>query len=204
MNTVRVILSLATHFGWDLQQIDAKIAFLYGDLEEVYMEIPPKFEASAKENKVCRLKKVLYGLKQSPRALFGRFIQTMISLGFKQTQGNHTLFIKHSPNGKLTILLVYVNDMILAGDDEEEKLTLKKKLATKFEMKDLRRLKYFLGIEIAYSKKGIFISQRKYVLDFLKETGKLRCKTLGVPIEQNHKIRSEESPQVENTNIKNW
>nr|KYP53851.1 Retrovirus-related Pol polyprotein from transposon TNT 1-94 [Cajanus cajan] len=85
----------------------------------------------------------------------------MISLGYKHSQGDHTLFIKHSPNGKLTILLVYVDDMIIVGDDEEEKLTPKKKLATHFEMKDLGRLKYFLGIEVAHSKKGIFISQRK-------------------------------------------
>ncbi|RDX77240.1 Copia protein, partial [Mucuna pruriens] len=64
-------------------------------------------------------------------------------------------------------------------------------------MKELEELKYFLGIEVAYSKQGIFISQRKYVLDLLKETGKLGCKTSGVPIEQNHRIECEESPIIE-------
>nr|KYP49653.1 hypothetical protein KK1_028625 [Cajanus cajan] len=92
----------------------------------------------------------------------------MTSLGCKQSQGDHTLFIKHSPNGNLTLLLVYVDDMIIAGDDEK-KLTQKKKLATQLEIKDLGKLKYFLEIEAAYSKKGIFISQRKYVLDLLNE-----------------------------------
>nr|KYP36608.1 Copia protein [Cajanus cajan] len=116
-----------------------------------------------------------------------------------QSQGDHTLFIKHSPNGKLTILLVYVDNMILVGDDEEEKLTLKKKLTTQFEMKDLGKLKYFLGIEVACSKKDIFISQIKYIFDLLKEKEKLGCKTLGVPIERNHIIESEESPLVKNT-----
>ncbi|RDX99177.1 putative mitochondrial protein, partial [Mucuna pruriens] len=87
--------------------------------------------------------------------------------------------------------------MIVIGDDEIEKLTLKEKLATQFEMKELGKLKYFLGIEVAYSKQGIFISQRKYVLDILKQTGKLGCKTSGVPIEQNHRIGSEESSIIE-------
>ncbi|XP_072087332.1 uncharacterized mitochondrial protein AtMg00810-like [Arachis hypogaea] len=88
--------------------------------------------------------------------------------------------------------------MIIAGDDELEKQTLKEKLATQFEMKDLGKLKYFLGIEVAYSRQGIFIFQRKYILDLLKEIGKLDCMITGVPIEQNHKTENdEESPKVE-------
>ena len=67
-------------------------------------------------------------------------------------------------------------------------------------MKDLWKLKYFLGIEVAYSRQGIFISQRKYIFDILKETGKLDCKTTEVPIEQNHRIENdEENPKVEKT-----
>ncbi|RDX92968.1 hypothetical protein CR513_24839, partial [Mucuna pruriens] len=175
MNTVRVILSLAAHFGWNLQQFDVKNVFLHGNLEEeVYMEIPLRFYSYNEKNKPCRLKKT-----------------------FLPEHGDHTLFIKHSPDGKLTLLLVYVDDMIVIGDYEIEKLTLKEKLATQFEMKELGKLKYFLGIEVAYSKQGIFISQRKYVLDLLKETRKLGCKTLGVPIEQNHRVGCEESPAIE-------
>ncbi|RDY05890.1 Copia protein, partial [Mucuna pruriens] len=121
----------------------------------------------------------------------------MISPGYRQSQGDDTFFIKHSPNGKLTLLLVYIDDMIITGDNEIEKLNLKEKLATQFEMKELGKLKYFLGIEVAYSKQGIFISQRKYVLDLLKETRKLGCKIVGVPIEQNHRIGCEESPIIE-------
>ncbi|RDX98644.1 hypothetical protein CR513_18402, partial [Mucuna pruriens] len=131
MNTVGVILSLAAHFGWNLQQFDVKNVFLHGDLEEeVYMEIPSGFYSHNEKNKVCKLKKALYGLKQSSRAWFERFAQVMISLGYRQSQSDHTLFIKHSPNGKLTRLLVYVDDMIVTGDDKIEKLTLKEKQAT--------------------------------------------------------------------------
>nr|KYP41832.1 Retrovirus-related Pol polyprotein from transposon TNT 1-94 [Cajanus cajan] len=176
MNTVRVVLALTAHFGWDLHQLDVKSAFLHGNLEEeVYMEIPQGFKVQNERNKVCLLKKALYGLTQSLRAWFGRFTKEMVSLEYRQSQGDHTLFIKHSSTGKFALLFVYVDDMIIAGDDETEKLALKEKLAAQFEMKDLGKLKYFLGIEVAYSKNGIFISQRKYVLDLLKETGKLGC-----------------------------
>ncbi|RDY11816.1 hypothetical protein CR513_03467, partial [Mucuna pruriens] len=138
MNTVRVIISLVALFGWNLQQYDVKNAFLHGDLEEeAYMEIPPGFYSHNEKNKICRLKKALYELKQSPRAWFRRFSQVMISLGYKQREGDHILFIKHSPEGKLTVLLVYVDDIIVIGDDEIEKLNLKKKLTTQFEMKEL-------------------------------------------------------------------
>ncbi|RDX79060.1 putative mitochondrial protein, partial [Mucuna pruriens] len=116
---------------------------------------------------------------KSPRAWFGRFAQVKISLGYRQSQGDHTLFIKHSLDGKLTLFLVYVDDMIVTSDDEIEKLTLKEKLTTQFEMKELGKLKYFLEIEVAYSIQGIFISQRKYELDLLKETEKLGCKISG-------------------------
>jgi len=82
--------------------------------------------------------------------------------------------------------------MIVAEDDEYEKQILKENLVVQFEMKDLGKLKYFPGIEVAYSKKGIFISQRQYVIDLLKETCMIDCKTTEVPIEQNHKTRSDE------------
>ncbi|RDY01851.1 hypothetical protein CR513_14781, partial [Mucuna pruriens] len=91
----------------------------------------------------------------------------MISLGYRQSQGDHTLFIKHSPDGKLTLFLVYVDDMTIIGDDEIEKLTLKEKLGTQFEMKE----------GCIFQTRYLYLL--KYVLDLLKETGKLRCKTLG-------------------------
>jgi len=70
----------------------------------VYMEISPGYGATNGGNKVCKLKKALYGLKQSPQTWFGRFTQAMVSLGYKQSQGDHTLFTKHSQDGKLTLL----------------------------------------------------------------------------------------------------
>lgn len=190
INSIRVLLSLAVHLNWPLQQLDVKNAFLNGDLEEeVFMDLPPGFEGKFGEKKVCRLKKSLYGLKQSPRAWFDRFGKVVKLQGYVQSQADHTMFYKHSSERRVAILIVYVDDIILTGDDVFELDRLKKALAREFEIKDLGPLKYFLGMEFARSKKGIFISQRKYILDLLGETGLLGCKAAETPIEPNLKLR---------------
>lgn len=156
MNTVRVILSLAVNLDWPLRQFDVKNAFLHGDLiEEVYMDPPPGF--TPKEAKVCKLKKALYGLKQSPRAWFGRLSYSMKEYGFKQALADHTLFYKRDGDD-ITLLIVYVDDMIVTGSNISEIEKLQCRLAKEFEMKDLGALKYFLGIEVSRSKEGIFLS----------------------------------------------
>jgi len=92
MNTILVVLSSATHFCWDLHQLDDMNVFLHIALgEEVYMEILPGFETHSGRNKVCLLKMALYGLKQIPRTWFDRFM-IMVSKGHKQSQRDYTLF----------------------------------------------------------------------------------------------------------------
>src|SRR4051812_16750931 len=85
----------------------------------------------------------------------------------------------------------YVDDIVIAGDNVEEIQRLKNRLGKEFEVKDLGQLKYFLDIEIARSPRGIVLSQRKYVLDLLLETGMLGCKVASTPVEQNHKLSTE-------------
>ncbi|KAM2593818.1 hypothetical protein TB1_042916 [Malus domestica] len=188
MNTIRVLLSLAANFDWPLKQFDVKNAFLYGDLEEeVYMDFPPGYEVPNGAGKVCRLRKALYGLKQSPRAWFGRFTDAMKKYGYQQGNADHTLFIKRK-GSKVTLVIIYVDDMVVTGDDTEEMNELQEHLSSEFEMKDLGGLKYFLGIEVARSRDGIYLSQRKYVLDLLTETGMLAYKLAETPIVQNHHL----------------
>lgn len=196
MNTVRILISCAANFGWPLHQLDVKNAFLHGDLqEEVYMEIPPGLSTPGTVGKVCRLRKSLYGLKQSPRAWFDRFRQAVCSMEYKQCNGDHTVFYKHSKQ-QITILAVYVDDIIITGDNEEEIGRLKKCLGKAFEVKDLGQLKYFLGIEVARSKRGIALSQRKYTLELLSDMGMLGCRAAPTPIEQNHKLTAQMGEQV--------
>ncbi|CAN1837958.1 Retrovirus-related Pol polyprotein from transposon TNT 1-94 [Linum perenne] len=189
LNTIRVLLSLAVNLDWNLHQLDVKNAFLNGELsEEVFMEPPPGINTAGK---VCKLRKALYGLKQSPRAWFEKFTKAVTSAGYYHCQSDHTLFVKHSKSGKLAILIVYVDDIIITGDDTEEIQQLKQSLAKEFDLKDLGELKYFLGMEVARSKQGICLSQRKYVLDLLKETGMLGCKPVDTPMDPNKHLSKE-------------
>ena len=120
LNTIRVLFSLVANLDWPLSQMDVKNTFLNGKLEEkVYMEVPLGFKDERASGKVCKLKKALYGLKQSPRAWFDRFTRFVKSLGYTQAQSDHTLFFKHSSN-KVAILIVYVDDIIITGNDSVE------------------------------------------------------------------------------------
>ena len=130
----------------------------------------------------------MYGLKQSPWAWFERFTKSLLKFDYHQNQGDHALFIKQSPEKKITALIVYIDDIIVTRDDIEEMHNLKGKLAKEFEIKDLGNLRYFLGIDVARSKRGIYFTQRKYILDLLNETEMLGCKPAGTPIHQNHQL----------------
>lgn len=117
LNTIKVLLSIAANKEWPLFQLDVKNAFLNGDLvEEVYMDIPPGFEDRFTKGKVFKLKKSIYGLKQSPRTWFERFIKVLKGYGYTQSQSDHTLFIKHSTGGKLTALIIYDDDIVITGN----------------------------------------------------------------------------------------
>ncbi|KAI9201633.1 hypothetical protein LWI28_026451 [Acer negundo] len=193
LNTIWILLSLAASLDWKLHELDVKNAFLNGDLEEeVYMSVPPGLKKKGGNNLVCKLQKSLYGLKQSPCAWFDRFTKAVKKCKFIQCQTDHTMIVKHSIGGKITILIVYVDDIILTDNCEEEIQALKQVLARAFKIKDLGSLKYFLGIEIARSKEGITVSQRKYVLDLLKETGMKDCKPKDNPMDYTMKLGSDE------------
>ncbi|CAL8130892.1 unnamed protein product [Prunus armeniaca] len=173
LNTVRVLLSLVANRDWPLLQFDVKNVFLHGDLkEEIYMDLSLGIPITSKEGVVCKLRKSLYGLKQSPRAWFKRFAASMKKFGYVQSNSDHTLFLKRH-KGKLIALIIYVDGMIVTGDDQAEMQNLQKYLASEFEMKSLGDLKYFHGIEVARSK---------------HETGMLDCKPIDTSIEQNHKL----------------
>ena len=146
---VKMLLSLAAIHGWSLTQLDVTNTFLHGDLmEEVYMSLPPGYTCCKGEhlppNAVCRLHKSIYGLKQASHQWFHKFSNALLSEGFVQSTSDHTLFTKHQDTSFLA-LLIYVDDIIIASNDQLVVDTLKHALNCKFKMKDLGPLKYFLG-----------------------------------------------------------
>ena len=136
---------------------------------------------------MCKLKKSIYRLKQSPRAWFNQFTKTIKQMGYKQAQTDHTLFYKHK-DGKITILIVYVDNIILTRHDKHAMEDLKEKLEREFEIKDFGSMRYLLSMEVARNQQDISVSQRKYTLDHLKETGMMGYKPVDTPMDPNLKL----------------
>ena len=193
MDTVRILLEVALARNWEVHQMDVSNAFLHGDLEEeVYMRLPPGFQ-SKHQNKVCRLRKSLYGLKQAPRCWFEKLTKALTSFGFVESYEDASLFI-FVKDGRSIRVLIYVDDLIVAGNDLEMIKRFKAYMSKCFLMKDLGRAKYFLGIKIARGPLGIFLSQRKYALDIVNENGMLGCKPVSTPMEINNKLLAAKRP----------
>ena len=118
MTSIRTILSLVEVQYLHLEQLDVKTAFLHGDLEEeIYMQQPQGYEVKGKENLVCRLKKSLYGLKQAPRQWYLKFDKFMTEQGYDRCHSDHCVYFKRLDNRRYIILLLYVDDMHVAGSN---------------------------------------------------------------------------------------
>ena len=125
LTSVRLFISFAASYDWDLHQLDIKNVFLHGDFQkEVYIEQPPGFVARGKIRKVCRLRKSLYGLKQSPRAWFSKFSQAVETFGIQKSKSNYSVFYKNS-NSSFILSVVYVDDIVITGSDSKGILSLK-------------------------------------------------------------------------------
>ncbi|XP_076958475.1 uncharacterized protein LOC143634207 [Bidens hawaiensis] len=185
--TVRTLLAVAVKKDWDIHQLDDNNAFLHGDLdEEVYMKIPQGF-AQEGETRVCRLRKSLYGLKQASRNWYQKFTNSLLKLGFNQSKADHSLFLQQRGQS-FVAALIYVDDVIIVGNDTKNIQSTKDELNKRFSIKDLGRLKYFLGIEVARTTEGLVLTQRKYTLDILDDCGLQGCRPSLFPIEQNLKL----------------
>jgi len=168
--TVRLVLSIAISHGWSLRQLDINNAFLQGRLTEtVFMAQPPGFTDSDRPTHVCKLKKAIYGLKQAPRAWYHELRQFLLAAGFKNSYADTSLFVLHT-GGNILYLLIYVDDIILTGNNSAHVESFVASLANRFSLKDLGPLSYFLGVEVVPHKHGILLSQRRYILDLLSRT----------------------------------
>ena len=193
MDTVRMILALAAQRGWCVFQLDVKSAFLHGKLaENVYVEQPRGYEIKNEEHKVYKLNKALYGLKQAPRAWFSRIESYFRNEGFKKEDSEQTLFTKVK-QGKHLIISLYVDDLIYTGDDEKMMSEFIESIMKEFDMSDLGKMRYFLGIEVVQFDGGVFISQTKYVTEVLRRFGMEHSNPVENPMVPGFKISKDEN-----------
>ncbi|CAM8947932.1 unnamed protein product [Rhodiola kirilowii] len=198
MTTIRCCLALAATRGWPLFHLDVDNAFLHGTLEEeVYMRLPPGFYSKAKkEGKVCRLLKSIYGLKQASRQWFATLSDALLQFGFVPSLHDSSLFTLKRGEDFL-ILLVYVDDILLTGTSLQLINSVKSFIHSRFRIKDLGNLKFFLGLEITRSASGIFLHQRKYALEILEDAGFTNCKPCLIPMEIKHGLSLSSSSPLE-------
>jgi hypothetical protein len=200
-DTIRTILALAAHKGWYVYQLDVKSAFLHGELAEaIFVEQPQGFEKQGEEHKVYRLKRALYGLKQAPRAWYSRIETYFVKEGFEKCFCEHTLFTKTSDKGSMLIVSLYVDDLIFTGNSECMFKGFKDSMMREFDMSDLGRMKYFLGVEVIQNAELIFICQKKYAREVLGRFGMEHSNAVQNPIVPGFKLtKNEENAKGVNT-----
>ena len=136
---------------------------------------------------VCLLRRVVYGLKHAPRAWFECFRTAVLSGGFMESHQDPSLFVRNTSHGRV-LLLLYVDDMIITGDDAAGIQFVKNHLQKQFQMKDLGPLRYFLGLEISQGPQGVLLSQQKYLSDILDRADLTDEKSVDTPLQQNVKL----------------
>ena len=189
----------AAQEGLILHQMDVKTAYLHAPIDcELYVEQPEGFEkGNPKRGKlVCQLKKSLYGLKQSGRN-WNTLLHTCLNEnGFLQNQADHCVYTRESQKGKV-IILIWVDDIILAGSSEDILRSVKGMLTERFQMKDLGRLRHFLGIDFEQKEGQVTMSQTKYIDKILERFDMMECRARETPCESKIEY-SEESPKLGN------
>ncbi|GJR88535.1 putative ribonuclease H-like domain-containing protein [Tanacetum coccineum] len=181
IEAIRIFLAYASYMGFMVYQMDVKSAFLYGQIEEeVYVCQPPGFEDPDHPNKVYKVVKALYGLHQAPRAWYDTLANYLLCNGFERGKIDQTLFIKRH-KGHILLVQIYVDDIIFGSTKKELCDEFEKLMKDKFQMSSMGELTFFLGLQVQQKKKGIFISQDKYVHEILRKFNYSDVKSASTP-----------------------
>jgi len=182
-DSLRLLLAISACKGWRPRQLDVKTAFLYGILkEEVYMDLP---EGSRLDGMVAKLKRCIYGLKQSPREWYYRLVEYLGPFGFVITAWDPCVLVHESGN---LFLAIYVDDITLFGATGELKEQTINVLKTEFKVNDMGELNWLLGIQITFTHNGITLSQTTFIDKILNRFSMQDCKPISTPIDPNHRL----------------
>jgi uncharacterized cupredoxin-like copper-binding protein len=195
LDTIRLLLALAAQNGWVIHQMDVKSAFLNGYLEEeIFVEQPEGFVVEGQEEKVYRLNKALYGLKQAPRSWYSRIDRHLMNLGFEKSPSEFTLYVKKVDN-EILVVSLYVDDLFVTGSHEELIYKFKEEMKGAFEMTDLGKMTFFLGMQVQQKQNEIFVCQQKYAKEVLRKFNMEECKPATTPMNQKEKFCKEDEAE---------
>jgi hypothetical protein len=200
MESIRMLLAVATQEKWHVHHMDVKSAFLNGDLnEEVYVSQPPGFVVAEDEKKVLKLRKALYGLKQAPRAWNQKLDASLKELQFTRCTSEHGMYTRGLGESRV-VVGVYVDDLIITGASPREIDAFKREMQRLFQMSDLGLLSFYLGIEVRQTEESITLSQGGYAKKLLRKAQLDDCNPCVVLMEVKLKLEKEEdAPNVDQT-----
>ena len=188
--TFRILLATATQKDLQLGQMDVKSAYLHSNIEEeIYLEQPQGFvkKANSGQKLVCKLNKSIYGLKQAAKNWYEALTSLLLKKGFKRSRNDYCLFVRKE-DGTFSYVLVWVDDIVVAGATEEAVNEIKSILNETFKMDDRGVLNWFLGMQILRSNDKITVDQKKYIETVLQEFNMNECKAVATPGEVNLKL----------------
>ena len=193
-NSIRVLLSIGALLDLEIHQMDVKSAFLNGKLdEELYMEVPEGLDIDGNDDKICRLFRSFYGLKQASRMWYQRMDEFLVNKeGFQRLDADFGIYRRRT-NTSLVIIALYVDDIIILADSIETMTIVKKTLSEEFEMTDCGELHYFLGIQVQRDRpsRTITLSQEHYVKQILRRFGMYDAKPVATPLDASTKLTAQ-------------
>jgi len=200
--SLRIVLSLAARYDWEIHQLDVKSAYLNGELaegERIFMKQPPGYEIPGKEDLVLELKKTIYGLKQSGRRWYEVLCKTLYKIGFQRTQSDHAVFFTHLDDG-IVILVIHVDDITTVTSSKNLMQDTKRKLMGELDMTDNGEVHWILGLEVKRNReeRTISLSQRSYIRSIIARYGLEDAKALSTPMDPSVNLSRSQCPQTTN------
>ena len=192
MTSIRAFIQIAAEYGLSISQMDVKTAFLNAPIDcDIYVQQPQGYEKPG--GLVCKLKKSLYGLKQSGRNWNNTLHQFFTANELAQSRVDPCVYFRKSDNSFIAIVVVWVDDLIIGARDSSLMEEIKSLLKSRFRMKDLGPLKYFLGIEFVQENGAIKLSQTRYIKKLLGKFGMLDSRPRATPCEAKPEIVNADS-----------